>query len=359
MADSVEKLMLTLRKTDKFYDVVNNFQKLKTDQDRIIFTLNIMWENNFIPCVASNPKNAEESEELREHGNSIFIATTVNRDLGLALTLYTQSIALAPYPSRQLALAYANRSAVLYELGLYSECIQDIDRALASNYPDDRKGKLYIRKTQCLIILKDRTAKYMIKKTQYCINEITSEPNKLKLQTKLDELRQKTEQKSFQCNPAKQAESKNKSLPVIKSYSNEIPCASDAVALKYDENNGRHVVATRNIDAGEVIVVEKPYSLLLLSENRLTHCSNCLKNSWTAIPCKYCTYAMYCSEKCRDIEWIKCHDVECSFFSIMARREFCSTDFLSLRLTVLAVREAGSIHELRTMLEEADKSDGI
>ncbi|XP_032670457.1 SET and MYND domain-containing protein 4 isoform X2 [Odontomachus brunneus] len=360
MEDIVKELMFTLVATDKYYDVINNFQKLKTDQYRVIFTFNIIWENHIIPYshVVNLSKNAEESERIREDGNSVFVTSTSNLNLRIALNIYTQSISLAPYPSRQLALAYANRSAVLYELALYSECIQDINRALDFNYPDDRKGKLYMRKTQCLIILKNVTAKNMIKKTEYWINKMTSGPNKLKLQTKLDELRQKTEQKSFQHDPMKQAELESESpLPVIKSYNNDIPCASDAVVLKYDENNGRHVIAARNIDAGEVVVVEKPYSLLLSQENTLSHCSNCLKNSLAPIPCKYCTYSLYCSEKCRDIEWSKCHYIECSFFSIMAKYGFNDSDFLSLRLAVLAVKEAGSIHALKTMLEEVDKSD--
>ncbi|XP_019698178.2 SET and MYND domain-containing protein 4 [Harpegnathos saltator] len=358
MAYFMDKVTSTLTELGKNFDIVNNFQKLKTDQDRIIFALNILWEHNLILNQTNNLKNAKKSEELREQGNAIFV--TCGSKISLyykARKLYTESISLAPYPSKQLALAYANRSAVLLNLDYHSECVEDIDRALALNYPDDQKAKLYIRKMQCSIVLGNSIAKNMIKETEYWISKMTSSVNKLKLQTKLDELRQKVEQKNDQYNPIKPNEVGNEPLPVIKSYSNEIPCASDAISLKYDEHNGRHIVATRNIDAGEIIVTEKCYSSMLLQSNLMSHCSNCLKVYLATIPCKYCTYAMYCSEQCRDIEWKKCHDVECAIFSIMVTEQFFPNDFLSLRILVCAIKEAGNIQELRTMLEEANKSN--
>ncbi|XP_014486634.1 PREDICTED: SET and MYND domain-containing protein 4-like [Dinoponera quadriceps] len=359
MAYHRDKLVFALLKADKYFDVMDSFQKLKTDQERVIYTLNIMWENGLIPDAINKTKNAKDSEQLREEGNNIYVTCNSN-DVScvIALNLYTKSISMAPYLSLELALAYGNRSAVLYVLGLYLECIQDIDRALALNYPDDLKGKLFIRKMQCLIALGKPIAEDMIKETEHWISEMTMNPNKLKIQAKLDGLRRKIEQGNIQSSPIRSEESESEfPLPVIKSCNNEIPCASDAVVLKYDKQFGRHVVAARNIDAGEVLVVEKPYSLLLTQQKRLTHCSNCLKVCWATIPCKNCTYTLYCSEQCRDIEWRKYHDVECDIFTIMVLCGFCDSDFLSLRLAVLAVKEAGNIKRLRTMLKKIDESD--
>ncbi|XP_014472145.1 PREDICTED: SET and MYND domain-containing protein 4-like, partial [Dinoponera quadriceps] len=352
-----DKLMFALFKADKYFDVMNSFQKLKTDQERVIFTLNIMWENGLIPYAINKTKNAKDSERLRKEGNNIYVTRNSNNVSCItALNLYTKSISMAPYPSLELALAYANRSVVLYILGLYSECIQDIDRALALNYPDDLKGKLFIRKTQCLIALGKPTMGGMIKKTEHWISEMTLSPNKSKIEDKLDGLRWKIEQGNIQCSPVRSEESEIP-LPVIKSCNIEIPCASDAVVLKYDKQYGRHVVAARNIDAGEVLVVEKPYSLLLTQQMRLTHCSNCVKICWATIPCKNCSYTLYCSEQCRDIEWKKYHDVECDIITIMVLCGFRDSDFYSLRLAVLAVKEAGNIKQLRTMLRKVDESD--
>ncbi|EFN81718.1 SET and MYND domain-containing protein 4 [Harpegnathos saltator] len=89
----------------------------------------------------------------------------------------------------------------------------------------------------------------------------------------------------------------------------------------------------------------------------MSHCSNCLRVCLATIPCKYCTYAMYCSEQCRDIEWEKYHDVECAIFSVMVAEKFLSLDLFSLRILMCAIKEAGDIQGLRTMLERADGSD--
>ncbi|XP_014487855.1 PREDICTED: SET and MYND domain-containing protein 4-like [Dinoponera quadriceps] len=360
MAYHRDKLMFALLKADKYFDVMDSFQKLKTDQERVIFTFNIIWENGVIPNVINKRKNAKDSERLRKEGNNIFVNCNLSDNPCInALNFYTGSISFAPYPSLQLALAFGNRSFILYILDLYSECIQDIDRALALNYPNDLKGKLFIRKMQCLIALGNPIEEDMIKETEHWISEMTMNPNKLKMQAKLDGLRRKIEQGNIQSSPVRSEESKSEiPLPVIKSCNNEIPCASDAIFLKYDKQYGRHVVAARNIDAGELLVVEKSYSLLVTQEKRLTHCSNCLKVCWATIPCKNCVYTLYCSEQCRDIAWKKYHDMECDIFTIMWLCECSDTDFLSLRLAVQAVKEAGNIKRLRTMLKKVDESEG-
>lgn len=350
---------------NKQHELTDKYKKLKTDQERVISTFNVMLEYDIIPNATGMPKNAKESEKLREQGNKVFIKGTLNNMTCIdALKLYTKSIAFAPYPSEQLALAYANRSAVLFQLGLYLECIQDIDRALTLNYPDDLRAKLYVRKTECLIIL-ESSVENIMKETQYWLDKMTlNDANREKLQSKLDILYCKTVQTGQSvkynsvCTEVKKSGSEVP-LPIIASHNDEVPCASDAVAIKYNTRYGRHVIATRNIQPGEVIAVEKPYALLLVQQNMQTHCSNCLKVCWANIPCNYCTYAMYCSEECRYAEWKRCHDVECAVFPALIEYACYNIDLFSLRLAVLAVREAGGIKELRTMLKKLDEYDGI
>ncbi|KYQ55708.1 SET and MYND domain-containing protein 4 [Trachymyrmex zeteki] len=295
-------------------ELSNEFKKLKTDQERIVFTLNLMQQYDIVPSATGMPKNTKESEKLREKGNKVFVTGVLNDTTCMdALKLYTKSIAFAPYPSEQLARSYANRSAVLFKLGLYSECIQDIDRALALNYPDNLRVKLYLRKTECLMIMGNHSVDDTLKEAQYWLDKM--------------------------------------------SIHDTIPCASDAVAIKYNERYGRHVVATRKIHPGEVIAVEKPYTLILVQENVQTHCSNCLRVCWANIPCNYCTYAMYCSEECRNIEWEKCHNIECAVFPVVLEYSTYNLDLCSIRLAVLALREAGGIEKLRTMVKEVDEHD--
>ncbi|KAL0123036.1 hypothetical protein PUN28_007576 [Cardiocondyla obscurior] len=338
----------------KSFEISHQFMKLKTDEERIIFTLNLLQEYNVFPTKTGMPKNAKESEKLREQGNAVFVSGTLQSKTCIsALQLYTKSITFAPYPSEQLALGYANRSAVLFQLGLHSECIQDIDRALAINYPDNLRAKLCLRKTECLMILGDRRVENTLEEAQHWLNKMSlSDTNREKLKTKLDTLHNKSV-KTVSANKEINAP-KSSSLPTFE-RNDEVPCASSALAVKYNERYGRHVVATRDINPGEVIAVEQPYSRILLSENVQTHCSNCLEVCWANIPCNYCTYAMYCSEKCRDVEWKKCHDIECPVFPALMEYDFYNLDLFSMRLAVFALREAGGFTELRTMLKEVDE----
>ncbi|KYN14829.1 PREDICTED: SET and MYND domain-containing protein 4-like [Trachymyrmex cornetzi] len=342
----------------KHIELSNKFMKLKTDQERIVFTLNLMQQYDIVPSATGMQKNAKESEKLREEGNKVFVTGILNNTTCInALKLYTKSIAFAPYPSEQLAYSYANRSAVLFKLGLYSECIQDIDRALALSYPDNLRVKLYLRKTECLMIMGNHSVEDTLKEAQHWLEKMSmNDTSRERLTAKLDVLHNKTTQIKVNKNIKVKTE-EAPALPIIKSHNNEVPCASDAVAIKYNERYGRHVVATRKIHPGEVIAVEKPYTLILVQENTQTHCSNCLRVCWANIPCNYCTYAMYCSEECRNIEWEKCHNIECDVFPAVLEYSTYNLDLCSIRLTVLALREAGSIEELRAMVKEVDEHD--
>lgn len=310
-------------------------------------------EYNIIPQVCDNKKDAKESEKLREQGNKIFISTPLkNYTCVEALKLYTKSIAYAPYPSEQLALAYANRSAVLIKLHKYKLCIQDIDRTLALAYPNNLRAKLYVRKVECLNALKNPNVEDTIKEAQYWLEKVSLD-NRKKLNEKLKSIKNMLPSQKFK----KEKFMKQAPLPKIKTHNIEVPCASDAITIKYNDKYGRHIVATRKINPGEVIAIEKPYSLILTPDNIYTHCSNCLEVSWANIPCEYCTYAMYCSEECKAMEWKKYHDIECAIFPSMLKMNFVKLDLFSLRLAIQAVREATSIQELRKELEEVDSCE--
>ncbi|XP_006618435.1 SET and MYND domain-containing protein 4-like isoform X2 [Apis dorsata] len=311
---------------NKHQDLFLKYKTLRTDEDRIMFTLNVMLEYNIVPQVCDNKKDAKESEKFREQGNKIFISTPLkNYTCVEALKLYTKSIAYAPYPSEQLALAYANRSAVLIKLRKYELCIQDIDRTLALAYPNNLRAKLYIRKVECLNALKNPNIEDTIKEAQYWLEKMSLD-NKKKLNEKLKSIKNMLPSQKFK----KEKFMKQAPLPKIKTHNIEVPCASDAITIKYNDKYGRHIVATRKINP-EV--------------------------SWANIPCEHCTYAMYCSEECKAMEWKKYHDIECAIFPSMLKMNFVKLDLFSLRLAIQAVREATSIQELRKELEEVDSCE--
>ncbi|XP_012343645.2 SET and MYND domain-containing protein 4 isoform X2 [Apis florea] len=311
---------------NKHQDLIHKYKTLNTDEERIMFTLNVMSEYNIVPQICDNKKDAKESEKLREQGNKIFVSTPLkNYTCVEALKLYTKSIACAPYPSEQLALAYANRSAVLLKLHKYELCIQDIDRTLALAYPNNLRAKLYVRKVECLNALKHPNIEDTIKEAQYWLEKMSLDDRK-KLNEKLKSIKNVLPSQKFK----KEKFMKQAPLPKIKTHNIEVPCASDAITIKYNDKYGRHIVATRKISP-EV--------------------------SWANIPCEYCTYAMYCSEECKAMEWKKYHDIECAIFPSMLQMNFVKLDLFSLRLAIQAVREATSIQELRKELEEVDSCE--
>lgn len=133
------------------------FTSLKKSHEKIGMAYQVLEEANILPdCVVASPKCFKESAVLREKGNKEFLR---KKDL-LALQTYSESVALAPIDSVELALAFANRSAVTQYLKEYKACINDIDRALAGKYPEHLLHKLYERKGKCLACLgMNRSAK--------------------------------------------------------------------------------------------------------------------------------------------------------------------------------------------------------
>lgn len=55
----------------------------------------------------------------------------------------------------------------------------------------------------------------------------------------------------------------------------KFPALSQKVAVEYEENRGRFVVAAGDIQPGDTICTEKPYASVLLYEEYGTHCQHC------------------------------------------------------------------------------------
>ena len=53
--------------------------------------------------------------------------------------------------------------------------------------------------------------------------------------------------------------------------------AGDAVDVAYRPGEGRFAVAARDVQPGELLIVEKPHASVLMAEKMATHCVHCLK----------------------------------------------------------------------------------
>ncbi|VEN36587.1 unnamed protein product [Callosobruchus maculatus] len=246
----LQDLLSHLARSDRVAKVSEQFSALRSNTERVQFVHALIEGANLFPALVEDFKNDAEAVALRQKGNEMF--KTKNNEA--ALELYTKSIANAEKNSESLAVAYANRSAVLMEEGYFKECLEDIKNALCNGYPSKLKPKLDARKEKCQQLVQSQKA------TPYHQN--------------------------IPCIPE---EIRNK----------HIACATNSVEIKDNDDLGRHIVATKDIQLGEVIAVEKPFCHILVGKTS-SHCRECLRLCYNLISCQNCTEALYCSKNCKE-----------------------------------------------------------
>lgn len=175
-------------------------------------------------------------------------------------------------------------------------CFQDIERALDHNYPKNLMDKLVSRR--------ERAQQLLATQTSVAFHDL---------------------------------------IPEIKEKSDKIECASNAIEIKYTESQGRHVVATRDIKIGEIILVERAYSQILLEEP-FTHCHECLTLCYTLIPCNKCTQAFYCGEMCKEIAFKSHHEYECAILKTTVDLKLDRTELFPMQIALIALQE-GTVGE--------------
>ncbi|KAK0178557.1 hypothetical protein PV327_007435 [Microctonus hyperodae] len=110
-----------------------------------------------------------------------------------------------------------------------------------------------------------------------------------------------------------------KKIPKINGTLNKkLICCSDALTFAHKIVRGRHLVATRNIKAGSVLIVDKPFAFSTDNQALLTNCLHCHisleSDENIKIPCLNCQSVSFCSENCCKEAWNNYHKYECSIF---------------------------------------------
>ncbi|CDQ96042.1 unnamed protein product, partial [Oncorhynchus mykiss] len=233
------------------------------------------------------------------------------------------------HASEQLSLCYANRSAALFHLQRYRECLEDIDRALNHGYPSHLKHKLQDRQAQCLNHFPNGT------------EGITTAKQ----------------------GAGHQAEGNG---------SASVSCLSPGLSVCFSPEKGRHLVATKGIAAGEVILEDRAYSCVLIPGvgggrreeteeagrvfgTEVRYCHQCLRETVSPVPCEGCSYARYCSEGCRRGAWEWHHRWECPIGAELSTAGVMSQ--LALRVALKAgMKNSGSSDATSTEPEVNDPS---
>ncbi|XP_034941882.1 SET and MYND domain-containing protein 4-like [Chelonus insularis] len=324
--------------------ILDNFIR-KNDTEKIKFAVEYLIQNSRFPKITHQSKDALKAKDKISEANTMMAK---NVSFKKVLETYTEAIAFAPVGSKELGLAYANRSALLCNAKYYEDSLKDINRTLQLRYPDKLKAALFIRRAKNLLGIDPSMRPEVTEAIQNAQNYVgLADPiSRPRLQESLDLLRIL---KKPLDPPAKKWDDR-KFLPKTPCGNSKILRVSDGIAIKYSEEFGRHIVATRDIDAGEPIMVHKSYVAVLATQHLYSYCWNCSKRAWTAVPCAHCVNIVFCSEVCRDKAWQDYHDLECSIVTSLAANIILPVDVMALRITIKAFKEMKSINGLKTKI---------
>ncbi|KAK8405295.1 hypothetical protein O3P69_001699 [Scylla paramamosain] len=311
-------------------------------------------------------KGASESEKFRNEGNRLY----KEKKLEQALLAYNYGILAAPHPGLDgevvgsqhegLSLAFANRSAVLYEMGQYKLALADAERALASGYPSSKRHRLHERRAKCLQAMgKMEEANAVLEETLTALatlsldeKEVTAAKNSIsKLKSKCNE-KQNTTPASLRYQHVFYTGQPHP--PPVSQPQSDLPCLSDAISIQYTPIRGRHLVANRDILPGEVLVQEDALAATTKLDATLrSHCSTCLRRCPAPLPCPTCSLVVFCSEECQSTGVTGYHKAECGVLpalvslqldpaAALAFRVLSSTTLPALRAKVSALLDEGS-----------------
>lgn len=367
-----EELCEKLKRNNDLTKVSKDFMKVTTDCDRIRY----LFQFDLIRNILQPPQNdsdlisekcTEKSCSLRNEGNALFKSKKY-RD---SVQVYTESLAWAPLTVNKVcdegsdccaALAFANRSAALFQLAEYQSCLEDINRAFSLGYPHKLSYKLHDRRGQCLQAVgrvDDAVASLIEAKQQLGVSEL-NRTRCQQLSTEIDRRIKTCKATSNNNSICQNQVDCDKTLPQLcDGICPRYPSLSGGCAVKYAADRGRYIVAEHDIYPGDVILVEKSYASIVLTDNRLDHCDYCFKPTLAAIPCLSCHHALFCGEDCRAAAWSSYHCMECQLRSVL---ELSGVDkFAHLAVRTVLVSQCSTVLEQARLLSSsnADVDDGI
>lgn len=340
-----------LRTTPNSY--VNKFIFLKNDETRVKCALRyLILKKTRIPIVEAL-KNTETGiqyvESANMKGESLSWETLHD--------IYTMGILHALPQSDELARAYANRSGSLYTGRLLKDAVLDITRALEIGVPDDAKSKLFCRMAKCYLTL-DRKLSDRAKNALDLAREYLDKIDNANRRAEMEQTINDARSNYTRSRPFNKIEY-SKIFPNIIDNNPKIKRASNAIEIKYSEEFGRHIVAARDIEPGETLLVQQTYASILSPHLMQRYCWNCSKRVWAGIPCEYCTNVIYCDIYCLHMSWMKHHEIECRIIASLKRdNNFFVQDLLALRLAVKTLIEAGDFIKLKKRIDEIEKKPG-
>ncbi|XP_015599275.1 SET and MYND domain-containing protein 4 [Cephus cinctus] len=310
------------------------FSALTNNGERVAFLLGYP-EARALPIEVEKvgSKDAEKTLKLKDVGNKLFGRGEFTK----ALEIYSNAVLLAT--RNELGVILANRSAALYHLQRYELALSDVDEAVKIGYPVELVYKLEERRARCLLALKRHSN--AVKAFRSALKSLDNAKIPLQKKQKVESdirMMLAVMDKGRQLNAGLENLSINetnedKKLPKIPDRNPVYPACSNSVEIR-DAGGavGRHAVASKDILPGDILVVEKPHSAVLLSEYRLSHCQLCFSRIVAPIPaaCYACSCIAYCSPRCRDAD-AEAHLIECNILTTLWQSNASVTCLLALK----------------------------
>lgn len=283
-----------------------NFDKHEKVIEKIEYVEKMLIENELIPVFTNcDSKNDNKSLALRKKGNKMF----ENENYIDALLFYNESICHANN-TEYLAISYANRSAVYFQLKMYKICLDNIELAKNAGYPKRYLLKINKRKENCLKEIKKGKQKQNVDDTE-------------KLPLKL----------AF---PAHSF----------------ITSASNCIDVKQSKDKGRHILANRELRPGQVVSIEKTVYQDLLPKFNYQRCANCLQEKqFNLMPCNLCTNTMFCSKICMNESENGFHQYLCpinDYFNGILHHDHIN----AIRIAIKVICSFKSVQNLKELLEK-------
>lgn len=286
-----------------------------------------------------NAKSNLTSKKLRLQGNKLFESDS---DLSKSLELYNQSICWAEDEGEELAIGFANRSAVYFEWKKYDLCLENIERAVEAHLPNRLMDKVNQRKADCVKLMNEIAEEEKASDGIHCIDSLC-----LKMK---DLQRMKSKHFCFDVD-------RNRGEPKLSLEPNpSIPFIVNCLQMRTSPQRGRHIVTTEKLQPGQIISIEEPFINSLEKEHRYRKCANCFaENFLNLIPCKSCTCTMFCSQECLIESGKGFHQFECLIAEYIWSQ--CEEISLTLRLVIKAFTMFDTVQELIEFREKNKKAN--
>ena len=179
------------------------------------------------------------------------------------------------------------RSAVLFQINEFKTCIRDVQSALESGYPADLAYKLYERKGKCCMKLKmyHEAAESLEKALELARRNIQDESKLVQFIKEVEKFKSAIPKSGAAANgKILNLDGDDDETPMLTGVNPQMPSFSKSVKIVHSKAKGRHGIATRKIECGEIVMVEKCNFNFPMNTFRGKICSHCLKSTLDLMP---------------------------------------------------------------------------